>query len=159
MSGRQGHVEVAPPQIQTWTEHLLNLPKEKKWALSNLTLLEDGAPLGDAIRSGQACAVSDGSFKEQFGTAAWVLYHNETHIMLGNGQLITPGCPQDQCAYHSKLSGLYGIALTLNELSIHQDFAGGHIKITCDRESVLHRCFKPWDSNPLAKHFDLIQAT
>jgi len=31
--------------------------------------------------------------------------------------------------------------------------------VACDGKSTLHRCFKPWNSNPLAKHFDLIQAT
>ncbi len=138
---------------------LIKPPQGKKWALSNLTLLEDGELLGDAIRSGQARAVSDGSFKEKFGTAAWVFYHNETNATLGNGRLITPGCLNDQCAYRSELSGIYGIALTLHELASYQDFTGGHIKIACDGESALHQCFKPWDSNPLAKHFNLIQAT
>jgi len=131
----------------------------KKWALSHLNLLDDGTLLGEAIRSGQAHVVSDGSFKEKFGMAAWVFYHNETNLTLGHGRLITPGGPNKQCAYHSKLSGLYGITLTLHELSSYQEFAGGHIKTACNGESALHRCFKPWASNPLAKHFDLIQAT
>ena len=134
-------------------------PKRKKWALANLTLRDNGGPLGEAIRSGQARAVSDGSFKDKFGTAAWVFYHNATNATLGSGTLITPGGQNDQCAYRSELSGIYGIALTLHELASYQDFTGGHIKIACDGESALHRCFKPWDSNPLAKHFDLIQAT
>jgi len=158
-SGRHGQVETDPKPTPTWREHLATLPKDKKWALANLNLLHDGAPLGEAIRAGQARAVSDGSFKECFGTAAWVFYHNETNRTLGNGRLITPGGPHDQCAYRSELAGLYGIALTLNELSVHQDFTGGQIKVACDGESALHRCFKPWDANPLAKHFDLIQAT
>jgi len=69
------------------------------------------------------------------------------------------GYPNDQCAYCSKLSSIYGIALTLKELATYQDFMGGNIKIACDGESALHWCFKPWNSNPLAKHFNLIQAT
>jgi len=54
LSGWQVNIEIAPSQPQTWEEHLLNLPPDKKWALSHLTLLDNGAPLGEAICSSQA---------------------------------------------------------------------------------------------------------
>jgi len=82
--------------------------------------------------------VSDGSFKEKFGMAAWVFYHNETNATLGNGKLITLGYLDDLCTYHSKLSGIYSIALALRELAMYQDFVGGSIKIACNGESMLH---------------------
>jgi len=103
--------------------------------------------------------VSNSSFKEKFGMAAWVFYHNKTNATLGNGKLITLGYPDNQCTYQSELSGIYGIVSIIRELSMYQDFVGGSITIACDGESILHSCFKPWNSNPLAKHFDLIQAT
>jgi len=90
---------------------------------------------------------------------AWVFYHNKMNTTFGNGKLITPGYLDDQCAYQSELYGIYGIESTIWELSTYQDFTGGSITIACNGESALHRCFKPWNSNPLAKHFDLIQAT
>jgi len=64
---------------------------------------------------GHAKAVSDGSFKEKFGTAAWVFYHAIMNATLGSGKLITPGYPEDKCAYRSELSGLYGIVATIQE--------------------------------------------
>jgi len=91
--------------------------------------------------------------------AAWVYYHNETNKTLGSGQLVTPGYPEDQSSYRRELSGLYGIAATITEMASFHDLSGGSITVTCDGESALHRCFKPWASNPLAKHFDIIQAT
>jgi len=118
-----------------------------------------GLPLAAAIQLGTARAVSNGSFKEQFGTAAWVYYDANTNETLGTGKLNTPGYPEDQCSYHSKISGLYGIAVTILELAKFHDLRSGAIQIACDGKSALHRCFKLWSSNPLAKHFDIIHAT
>jgi len=92
--------------------------------------------------------------------AMWVYYHDKTNETLSSGQLVTPGYPEDQeCSYRSELSGLYGIVATIAEMGSFHDLSGGSITVTCDGESALHRCFKPWASNPLAKHFDIIQAT
>jgi len=113
LSSQQDNVNTTPLQPQTWDEHLQNLPLDKKWALSHLNLLDDGAPLGEAIRTGHACMVSNGSFKEQFGMAAWVFYHGKMNATLGNGKLITLGYPDDQCTYRSELSGIYGIVSTI----------------------------------------------
>jgi len=114
------------------------ISQQIKWALTHLLLLEEGAPLGEAIRSGNARAVSDGYFKEKFGMAAWVFYHDITNVTLGSWKLITLGYPEDQCAYQSKLSGLYRIVATIRELATFQDLAGGAILIACDGESALH---------------------
>jgi len=103
--------------------------------------------------------VSDSSFKDKFGTAAWVYYDANCNDTLGTGQLNTPGYPEDQCSYCSKISGLYRIAITILELAQFHDLCGGAIHVACNGKSTLHRCFKPWSSNPLAKHFDIIHAT
>jgi len=100
-----------------------------------------------------------GSFKDLFGMATWVYYHNTTNETLGSSPLVTPGYPEDQCPYRSKLSGLYGISATTAKLALFHNLSGSSIKVTCDSESALHWCFKPWASNPLAKHFNIIQAT
>jgi len=91
--------------------------------------------------------------------AAWVYYHDTTNKTLGSRKLVTPGYLEDQCSYRSKLSGLYGISATIAELALFHDLCGSSIKVMCDGKSALHWCFKPWASNLLAKHFDIIQAT
>jgi len=88
-----------------------------------------------------------------------VFYHATTNETLGYGQLTTLGYPEDQCSYHSELSGLYGIATTILESAQFHNLRGGTIKVACNGKSALHRCFKLWLSNPLAKHFNIIQAT
>jgi len=126
-----------PPRI-AHGRNTYKIFQQKKWALTHLNLPEDGVLLGEAIRSGQAKAVSDGSFKEKFGTATWVFYHASMNATLGSGKLITLGYPEDQCTYRSELSGLYGIVSTIRELTTYQDLAGGTILITCDGENALH---------------------
>ena len=159
ISNGHGHIDQADIPQHTWETHLDNLEEDKRWALTNLDLPADGLPLAVAIQLGTARAVSDGSFKDQFGTAAWVYYDAITNETLGNGRLNTPGYPEDQCSYRSEISGIYGIAVTILELAKFHDLRGGAIQVACDGESALHRCFKPWSSNPLAKHFDIIHAT
>jgi len=157
-SGGHGALEPCVQPIHTWEEHLQQLPMDKKWAFTHLTLLNQGEQLATAIRLRQARAVSNGSFKDWFGTAMWVYYHDTTNETLGSGKLVTPGYLEDQCSYRSKLSGLYRISTTIAKLALFHDLSGGSIKVACDGKSALHQCFKPWASNPLAKHFDVIQA-
>jgi len=120
-SGQHGNLPIKPIPQLTWNKLLINLPQDKQWALSHLDLLDNGLPLSNAIRTGQALAVYNGSFKEKFGTAAWVFYHGDTNATLGSGKLITPGYPEDQCSYWSKLSGIYGITSTIQELALYHD--------------------------------------
>lgn len=58
--------------------------------------MEDGGTtLADAIRRGQAVAVSDGLYKDEFGMAAYVLegVNSENHLVV---VLVSPGRPEDQ---------------------------------------------------------------
>jgi hypothetical protein len=74
-------------------------------------------------------AVSDGSFKEKFGTAAWMVFVNNNCII--SGQCVVPGSPDDQSAYRSELTGLYGIVSTIWYLQ--QKFnVKGNITVGCD---------------------------
>ena len=54
--------------------------------------------------------VSDGSFKDQFGTACWILKPKEQ----AGGSIwcpcVVPGGGESQSAYRSELAGLYGMA-------------------------------------------------
>jgi len=83
-SGQQGNVTITLQPQQTKEEHLANLHPDKRWASLYLDLLDNGTPLGEAIRTGQVHAVNNRSFKEKFGTAVWVFYHRETNATLGS---------------------------------------------------------------------------
>ena len=62
-----------PPTPASLSEDVADLPVEARWAIQNLQHSDDGADIAAAIQANQAVAVSDGSLKHQFGTAAFVI--------------------------------------------------------------------------------------
>ena len=85
-----------------------------KWVLSNVEFR------GDYNRFVSLCsnkyvnlqAVSDGSYKDQHGTASWrISITGECDYLIGAA--VVPGPSEIQSAYRSELLGLYGISLTL----------------------------------------------
>jgi hypothetical protein len=68
---------------------------------------DKGAELAQAIIAGEAIAVS-GSFKEEYGTTGWTLRGHEDAIFM-TGVNVTPGVSSAKSAFHSELSGLYGM--------------------------------------------------
>jgi hypothetical protein len=44
-----------------------------KWALQNCTCDDNGATIAEAIRNGEATAISDGSFDFPYGTSSMVI--------------------------------------------------------------------------------------
>jgi len=88
--------------------------------------------LAIVIQLGKARVVSSGSFKNQFGTAAWVYYNKETNKLLGSSRLVMPGYLEDQSSYQSKLSGIYSIVATIVKMESFHDLRGGAIKVMCN---------------------------
>jgi len=78
-----------------------------------ITKLEgDIVVLIDAIKQGIAVAVSDGSFQDQRGAAAWTIKGSSAANRL-TGEGLTPGNPQDQSAYRSELFGIWGMVASI----------------------------------------------
>ncbi len=63
-------------------------------------MADKGLTIATAIRNCEAIAVSDGSFKDGYGTAAWVLEGGDCRGRIV-GQVIAPGDEQDHLAYRS----------------------------------------------------------
>jgi hypothetical protein len=101
-------------------------------------------------------AVSDGSFKDKFGTAAWMVYVNNNCII--TGRCVAPGGPDDQSAYRSELTGIYGIVSTIRYLQRAFNVSG-KITVGCDGLSALRQAENLCDFiNPNIPHYDLIMA-
>jgi hypothetical protein len=107
--------------------------------------------------------VSDGSFKDGFGSASAILEHTETGQRIYI-DCIVPGSTSCQSSYRSELSGLYTIVFFITTLLEHYHGSEapqmeGKITVGCDGESALDRCFEP---NVFAKannsDFDLVVA-
>jgi hypothetical protein len=81
-----------------------------RWVVERFAVADSGQTLAASIHRGHAIAVSDGSFKDEFGTVAYVL-EGATAANRIVGALAVPGAPEDQSSYHSEIAGLYGIAM------------------------------------------------
>jgi len=65
-----------------------------------------------AIKLGKAMAVSNSSYQDQHRAAAWTI-EDETEMNHLCRAGLTPGYPEDQSTYWSKLFGLWGILTSL----------------------------------------------
>jgi len=82
--------------------------------------------LAEAICKGTAIAISDGSFQDQQGVAAWTIKgYNNSNQILGRGR--TPSTPTDQSAYCSELFGLWGIFKALQKFSQENNIRNGRM--------------------------------
>jgi hypothetical protein len=74
------------------------------------------------------------------------------------GVTVAPGSFDDQSAYRSELTGIYGIAMTIRHLEKHYHFKG-EVTIGCDGLSALYKASHDIDfSNPNEPQYDLITA-
>jgi len=94
--------------------------------------------LVEAICQGIAVAVSNGSFQDQQGAAAWTIEgYDKNNQILSKGS--TPGSATDQSSYRSKLFGLWGIFKALQQFCQVSNIQSGHIQVAYDALSVLHQ--------------------
>jgi len=101
-------------------------------------------------------AVSDGSFKECNGVAAWIIEGpSGANRLLGT--CLTPGAPEDQSAFRSKLTGLYRILLTLHFLFLDKG-TPTPLVISCDGKLTLMQAKSMDPLLPSKPHYDLILA-
>jgi len=80
---------------------------DTEWGIT-ITQHREMAMLQEAVITGQAVAVSDGSFQDQCRSAAWTIEGmTSTYHIVGKGRM--PGTPTDQSTYCSELFGLWGM--------------------------------------------------
>ncbi len=77
-------------------------------------MYNDGDILAQAISQGEAITISDGSFQDTYGTAAWVIKGCDSTGRM-KGAVIFPGTTKDQAAYRSELAGIYSILIMVKK--------------------------------------------
>ena len=115
MEGYVGSVLAQPEELVDIpsTERLqqaMDDSEEGKWALRDVLASDDIDEIIADIIKGTAIGVSDGSFKDQFGTASWVI-ENAKGTQRITGNVLIPGHHTDHSAYRSEIGGLYGLVL------------------------------------------------
>jgi hypothetical protein len=109
------------------------------------------ATLVESIQQGTAVAVTDGSFKDTMGTAAYVvqdrLIDPTSRIVL---VIQTPGRSKDHTPYRAEIRGVLGIVLTLDKICADHDIEEGKVTLGCDYESALTTIFEHDYSTPIS---------
>ncbi len=93
-------------------QHLLGAGAGEKWCFAHMEMEDEGQVLAKAITQGEAIAISDGSYKDTYGTAAWV-FKGAAATGRVVGSVVVPGSAQDQSSYRSELAGIYSILVLL----------------------------------------------
>ena len=111
-----------------------------RWAVHRYAAQDDGETIAGAISQAQAIAVCDGSYKDGFGTAAYVL-ESDTSLNHLVAVKTVPGFTMDQSSYRSELAGLYGVVAMVHLICEQYKITSGEIEVGCDSSSVLNHVF------------------
>ena len=137
---------------------------DARWAIADFKTTDDGAAIAVVLTSGSCLvAVSDGSFKNEFGTASWIIQVGCTtggwEIGEIHGSCITPSQPSDQSAYHSELTRIFGIITIMDAVCQYHGIGMGWIEMACDGLLALEQATIDSDIvNPKYPQFDLVLA-
>ena len=129
----------------------------EQWALQDIQTTLEIDELVEDIRNGKAVGVSDGSFKDEIGTAAWII-ENASGTQRIMGRVHVPCHPSDQSAYRSEIAGLYAMVMVAESIKKTWALKEGNITIGCDGLISLNEAFE-YVSRPTLccqQQFDLL---
>jgi len=113
----------APPEAHlTLCSRLESLPRSAHWAVQHASVNDDGLHLSQAIRSGQAAAVSDASLHGTSGTSSTVVEGpGPEHRLLCHAQV--PGPVKEGDSLRCELAGNYSVlANQTSPIQSHKNF-------------------------------------
>jgi hypothetical protein len=126
------------------------------WAVQSLDCPGHGIDIARALIQGNAIAICDGSYKDHFGTAGFVLQRWDQQQRRILGANVTPGHASDQNPYRSEIGGIFAIVVVVEALVALYDIKEGAIEVACDCESGLIAIFDHHYDTPGQPHHDLI---
>jgi hypothetical protein len=114
-----------------------NLPPGSRWAVSRFDATDNGSRIAQAIRDGKAIALSDGSFKDGFGTSALVIEAEDSDDNIIAVDVV-PGNTDDQGSYRSELAGIFGQVIMVDTICKVHGITQGAIECGCDGEGAIN---------------------
>jgi hypothetical protein len=130
----------APSTLDGWLAHLRHTEPHDAWILDELEVSGSALDIANSIRADTARAVSDGSFKDSAGAAAFCIVSPKTGSYL-QGSHTVQGPGTSQSAYHSELLGILGIQRLATLLQKQYNITHGSIEAACDGLSALRQSF------------------
>jgi len=149
-----------PPRLNhSWS---MDLIQQSQFLVDEIAVpADDGRLIAEGIRNGTARAVSDGSYKDDYGTAAGCIAASEDDQDLLYLVNSVPGLAADQNSYRSsELAGVLGILHTLEALCRFHQVTEGTITIALDGQEALRQASLSSMVSPLQSgqsSFDLLQ--
>jgi hypothetical protein len=132
-------------------------PQQDQWAIAEWDHHQaDLSKLASDIKQGTATAVSDGSYKNNNGTSAFLLCA-ETVDNCIIGVNAVPGAPAEQSAYRSELAGVSGILLAIKILCKKFNITSGSVEIGLDGQQALEAAGGNWPLKVHQPDFDLLK--
>jgi hypothetical protein len=105
----------APTYLSRSFQQMLVNDSTLHWCLHKLAITDDAAYVAQSIIETDAFAISDGSFQDTYGTAAWLVKGNVGSNTI-SGCVLCPGLAEDHSSYRSELSGFYALVSVVNSL-------------------------------------------
>jgi hypothetical protein len=115
--------------------------------------------VAQAIRDGTAIAISNGSFKDRFGTSALVIEASDStdNIIAVN---VVPSNLANQGSYGSELAGIFDQITLVNALCNVHGITQGSIECGCDGAGALNKVFNPdSEAKTDGSQFNLLSTT
>jgi len=139
---------------QDFCQQMSSMEFSEQW---DLTLSLTGAQheLLKALSQGLGYVVSDRSFKDDRGMAAWIIKGTTSNLWL-TGQWHMPGQPSDHSLFHSEVAGIVGILYTLTFWPPKSNKPPFHL--VCDKLSVITHLTTLQPIDLTEPHMDLLVA-
>jgi len=128
--------------------------RDWKW---EITVVGEVQEIVAAITDGTALAVSDGSYKEGRGAAAWTIEGHSAKDKV-TGACLVPGTPKDHSTFQSEAMGILGTFLTLHHLLGEDGPAVGNLTFSCNGQSALNRAAASQPIGITEPHADILSA-
>ncbi len=149
-------IPTTPTTLSEWRHHLNLTEPHDAWILDELEVSGSCWDVATSIEKGTARAVSDGSFKDSAGAAAFCIVSPETGSYV-QGCHTVQGPGKSQSAYRSELSGILGIQHLATLLTKRYQLTTGSIELACDGLSALQQSFFHGPAVPTRPQFDYLQ--
>jgi hypothetical protein len=116
-------------------------------AITEMEVEDNGIEIAKDLVQGSAIAVSDGSFKNQQGTAAFIIEGTSSTGRL-IGVNIIPGASDSQSPYRSELGGITGTVEALHCICVIHRITQGAVEVGLDGNHAMKEAFGNWPLDP-----------